>query len=126
MRASSSPTPTGRISSTRSESVPRPKKYDGLPWTTTRAPSASGGTVPRTMVVGAVRLIETSAAGSRSTRNAVPDPGRAATWVSWPSTHTAPSRSIHAPILRATVRTGHGSSALVAGGVVTPGVRTGR
>ena len=36
-----------RISSTRSESVPRPKKYDGLPWTTTRAPSASGGTVPR-------------------------------------------------------------------------------
>ena len=41
-RASSSPTPTGRISSASSVSVPRLAQKSGLAWTTTRAPSASG------------------------------------------------------------------------------------
>jgi hypothetical protein len=110
MRASSSPMPTARISSTRSESVPRPRKNDGLPCTITRLPSATAG-LPRTSPIGAVSCSDTSAAGSRSTRNAVPVPARAVTWASWPSTHTAPSRSTHSAILRATVRTGHGCSA---------------
>ena len=66
----------------------------------------------------AVSCRDTSAAGSRSTRNAVPVPGRAVTWASWPSTQTAPSRSTHAAILRATVWTGQGASADVAGSPV--------
>ena len=48
----------------------------------------------------------------------MPVPARAVTWASWPSTHTAPSRSTHSAILRATVRTGHGCSGEVGG--VTP------
>ena len=43
MRASSSPIPTARIVSTRRLSVPRPRKNDGLPCTTTRLPSATAG-----------------------------------------------------------------------------------
>ena len=45
----------------------------------------------------------------------MPVPGRAVTWVSWPSTQTGPRRSIHFATLSATVRTGHGASAVVGG-----------
>ena len=110
MRASSSPIPTARMSSTRRLSVPRPRKNDGLPCTITRLPSATAGPPSRTSPIGAVSCSDTSAAGSRRTRNAVPVPARAVTWASWPSTHTEPSRSTHSAILRATVRTGHGCS----------------
>ena len=40
--------------------------------------------------------------------------GRELTCVTWPSTQTLPSRWIQSPILRATVRTGHGFSAVLA------------
>ncbi len=110
--ASSSPMPTARISSTRRLSVPRPAKNVGFPCTTTRLPSVSGGSMFRTSAIGLVSDIDMSTDGSRSVRNAVDVPGRAETWVTWPSTHTAPSRLIHSVSLRATVRTGHGCSAV--------------
>ncbi len=86
----------GRTTACRARSPGCPRR----PPARRRAPARSG----------AVSCSDTSAAGSRSTRNAVPVPGRAVTWASWPSTHTAPSRSTHSAILRATVRTGHGCS----------------
>ena len=49
----------------------------------------------------------------------MPVPGRAVTCASWPSTQTAPSRSTHAAILRATVRTGQGDSAEFGAGSLT-------
>ena len=55
---------------------------------------------------------DTSAAGSRRVRNAVPEPRRLS-WVTWPSTQTSPSRATHSAIFIATVRTGHGVSGLV-------------
>ena len=119
MRASSSPIPTARIVSTRRLNVPRPRKNDGFPCTTTRLPSATAAPPSRTSPTGAVSCNDTSAAGSRRTRNAVPVPGRAVTCASWPSTQTAPSRSTHAAILRATVRTGQGASAEFGAGSLT-------
>src|SRR5688572_7904311 len=69
-----------------------------------------------------------SATGSRRVRKTVP--GRRETWVTWPSTQTRPSLSIHSASDLATVRTGSGDSALLArptreslGGL---GVRLGR
>ena len=121
MRASNSPMPTARISSTRRLSVPRLRCKDGLPCTTTRQPSASGGCRSRTSPTAQVRVIDTSATGSRKVRNAVPVPGLALTWVICPSTQTAPNRSIHPAILRATVRTGQGASAVVVGPVASEG-----
>ena len=64
MRASSSPMPTARISSTRRLSVPRPRKNDGLPCTID--PVALGAPRPppsRTSPTGAVSCSDTSAAG---------------------------------------------------------------
>ncbi|GAB2733088.1 hypothetical protein GCM10027174_02090 [Salinifilum aidingensis] len=54
--------------------------------------------------------------------NAVFAPGRSEICVICPSTQTAPSRWIHSATLRATVRTGHGWSALVAELSAAPGV----
>ena len=82
MRASSSPTPTARISSTRRLSVPRPRKNENLPCTTTRLPSVSGGSCWRSSADEQVRLSDTSADGSRSTMNAVALPCRILIWVS--------------------------------------------
>ena len=59
-----------------------------------------------------VTRTDTSAAGSRSVRNAVAPPRRSS-WVTWPSTQTSPSRATHSAIFIATVRTGHGDSGLV-------------
>ena len=42
--------------------------------------------------------IEMSATGSRSVRKTVLSPGRRLTCATWPSTHTAPSRSIQPSI----------------------------
>ena len=119
IRASSSPMPTARIWSARRLSVPRPKKNDGLACTTTLAPSRSGGSISRISQFGQVTDIETSADGSRSVRNAVCVFGRELTCVTWPSTQTLPSRWIQSPILRATVRTGHGLSAVLVSVSVT-------
>ena len=67
-------------------------------------------------------MIDTSATGSRRVRKAVPVPGLALIWVICPSTQTVPNRSIHAAILRATVRTGQGASGVVAVEVSVTGV----
>ena len=40
--------------------------------------------------------------------NTVPTPGRRLTWATWPSTHTAPSRSTQPAIAFAICRTGAG------------------
>src|SRR5690606_28550719 len=93
-------------------SVPRPRKNEGRACTTTLAPSRSGGSHVRNSRAEHVTVIETSADGSRNVRNDVCVPGRAEIWVICPSTHTEPSRWIQSAILRATVRTGHGLSAV--------------
>src|SRR5437588_11666009 len=87
----------------------------GLPWTTTRSPSASGVSALRNRLLAQVRLSEISADGSRNVTNAVAVPGRTEIWVTCPSIQIEPSRLIHSAILRATVRTGQGVSALVGG-----------
>ena len=51
-----------------------------------------------------------SATASRSVRNTVFMPWRRLNWATWPSTHTAPSRSTHPEIAFATCRTGAGRS----------------
>src|SRR5215218_9639833 len=51
-----------------------------------------------------------SAAESRSTMNTVLASARTLSSVSWPSTQTMPSLSIHLATLVATARTGHGFS----------------
>ena len=58
-----------------------------------------------------------SAAGSRSTMNTVLASGRTLSSVSWPSTHTVPSLSIHPATRMATARTGQGFSAELGGAV---------
>src|SRR4051794_41943847 len=62
--------------------------------------------------------MDRSAAGSRRVRKTVLDTPRRESWATWPSTHTSPRRPIHSATLRATVRTGHGASAVE--GAVTP------
>ena len=116
MRASSSPTPTARISLTRNENVPRPVKKVGLPQTITWVPSVSFTGALRTRSRGQVMVSDMSAAGSRSTMNTVLESGRILSSVSWPSTHTVPSLSIHPATRMATARTGQGFSAELGGG----------
>ncbi len=77
------------------------------------APSTSGvgsaSSTPRLQVTGT----EMSASLSRSVRKTVFMPPRRLIWVTWPSTQTAPSRSIHWPIAWVIWRTGAGFSAEV-------------
>src|SRR5262249_17012268 len=84
--------------------------------TTTREPSISGGRRSRTREIAQGRVTDTSATGSRKGRNAGPGPGLGVTWGIWPSTQTPPNRAIHAALLRAAVRTGHGAAGVAAGG----------
>src|SRR3569833_3780427 len=56
--------------------------------------------------------MDRSAAGSRRVRKTVAALPRRDSCATWPSTHTSPSRPIHSATLRATVRTGHGCSAV--------------
>ena len=110
-RASSSPTPTGRISVARSDSCPRGRvplrlREDDDP----RALARRHPRPRRTTCRKQVTLTEMSCDGSRSVRNTTPAPGRRDSWVICPSTHTAPSRSIHPPISRDTSPTGSGAS----------------
>ncbi len=60
-----------------------------------------------------VTATDTSATGSRSVRNTVPRPGRRVNWVTWPSTHIAPSWPIHCDSALEIARTGAGASAVV-------------
>ena len=50
-----------------------------------------------------------SATESRKVRKTVPTPGRLLTWATWPSTHTAPSRSTQPEMALAIWRTGAGA-----------------
>ena len=102
--------------------MPRPTKNESLPKTTTRLPSCNGTGERRSRSGSQVTDSDMSADGSRSTRKAVRAPGRRVIWVICPSTQTLPSRSIHWESLRATVRTGQGDSAELAGaGAGAPG-----
>ncbi len=56
-----------------------------------------------------VTVTEMSATVSRRVRNTVAMPGRRLSWATWPSTQTAPRRSIHPPMALATVRTATGA-----------------
>ncbi|MDH6440298.1 hypothetical protein M2158_008839 [Streptomyces sp. SAI-144] len=109
-RASSSPTPTGLISAARSESWPRGAYHSGFASTTTRAPSLTTSAISSKTWRKQVTLTEMSYDGSRSVRKTTPAPGRRDSWVIWPSTHTAPRRSIQPPIRRDTSPTGRGAS----------------
>ena len=111
-RASSSPSPTWRISSARSDSVPRAAKKSGLACATIRAPSASFGAPASSTSRCAVTVRLMSAAGSRRVRKTVWCPGGRVTWATCPSTQTQPSLATQAPIFWLTTRTGHGSSAV--------------
>ncbi len=71
MRASSSPTPTARISLTRSQNEPRAVWKYGLPQTTTWVPSVSFTGALRTSSRWHVIDSDMSAAGSRNTMNTV-------------------------------------------------------
>ena len=81
-----------------------------MAWHTIWAPSTSGvgreSITPRLQVTGT----EMSASLSRRVRKTVFIPPRREIWVTWPSTHTAPSRSIHWPIAWVIWRTGAGCS----------------
>ncbi len=84
-----------------------------MAWTTTLAPSTSGGFSPSKSVREQVTGTEMSATGSRRVMKTVLRPGRRLTWATWPSTHTAPSRSTHPAIALAICRTGAGDCAEV-------------
>ena len=71
MRASSSPTPTARISLTRNENVPRPMKKFGLPSMITWVPSESLHRGIQHQVTGAGHRQRHVGGGSRSMMNAV-------------------------------------------------------
>ena len=75
---------------------------------TTLAPSTSGGLSASKSVREQVTGIEMSATVSRRVRKTVFMPGRRLTWATWPSTHTAPSRSTQPAIALAICRTGAG------------------
>src|ERR1019366_1554843 len=86
--------------------------------TTTRAPSAGGGSVASNTVRAQTTRTETAATGSRRARKTVLP--RLLSSAIWPSTHTRPRRPIHSPASRSTVRTGTGESALVSSGISEP------
>src|SRR5919112_1672792 len=77
------------------------------------APSTRGGLSPSNSVREQVTVIEMSATASRSVRKTVFRSGRRLTWATWPSTHTAPSRSTQPAIAFAICRTGAGDSSEV-------------
>ncbi len=83
---------------------------DGLPQTTTLAPSTSPAPIASQTARGQVSRSDTSATGSRSVRKTVASPGRRTISVSCPSTQTRPSRLTQSPIAREIVRTGSGCS----------------
>ena len=61
-------------------------------------------------------MSDMSTDGSRSVRNAVVIPGRSDSWVTCPSTHTAPSLFTQEVIAWAITRTGAGFSGEVSSG----------
>ena len=75
----------------------------------TLAPSTRGGLSPSKSSREQVTGTEMSATESRRVRNTVLSPGRRLTWATWPSTHTAPSRSTQPEIALAICRTGAGA-----------------
>src|SRR6478609_2404174 len=77
------------------------------------APSTTGGLSPSKRVREQVTVTEMSATESRKVMNTVFMPGRRLTWATWPSTHTAPSRSTQPAIALAICRTGAGDSSEV-------------
>src|SRR3954454_216140 len=77
------------------------------------APSTTGGFRPSKRVREQVTVTEMSATASRSVMKTVFIPGRRLTCATWPSTHTAPSRSTQPAIAFAICRTGAGDSSEV-------------
>ena len=73
-------------------------------------PRRAGGLRPSKSVRGQVTGTEMSATESRRVRKTVLTPGRRLTWATWPSTHTAPSRSTQPAIALAIWRTGAGAA----------------
>jgi hypothetical protein len=71
-RASNSPMPTARISIPVRENEPRAVLRSGLAHTTTRAPSAGGGSAASSTARAQITRTETAATGSRSVKKAVP------------------------------------------------------
>ena len=87
-RASSSPTPTGRMSSAASRSEPRLGLSSGRTWTTTRAPSPSGVCAASSTRVLTVAVKERSTSVSRRVRKHTDMPGRRLRSTTWASIHT--------------------------------------
>src|ERR1017187_8503052 len=116
-RASSSPTPTARISTAERENDPLLALKSGLAQTRTRAPSAGGGSDASSTVRAQITLTDTAATGSRRVRYAVPP--RLVSSAICPSTQIRPRRPIQSPTRRMTVRTGTGESAEVSRAMVT-------
>ena len=81
--------------------------------TTIDAPSTTGGLRLSKSVREQVTVTEMSATASRSVMKTVLIPGRRLTCATWPSTHTAPSRSTQPAIALAIWRTGAGDSSEV-------------
>src|SRR5690242_15121222 len=77
------------------------------------APSAGGEGSASNTARGQVTGTEMSASESRRVRKTFPTPARRLTWASWPSTHTAPRRSIQPATACAIWRTGAGDCAEV-------------
>ena len=113
-RASSSPTPTARISSAVRANEPRLALKSGRARMTTLAPSAGGGSAASNTSREQMTRTDTAATGSRRVRNTAPP--RTASSAICPSTQTRPSRLIHPPTSCSTVRTGTGASADVSSG----------
>ena len=107
--------PTARISTPVSENEPRAVLRSGLAQTTTRAPSAGGGSAASSTARAQITRTDTAATGSRRVRKAVPP--RLVSSAIWPSTQIRPSRLTHSPASRRTVRTGTGDSAVVCSGM---------
>ena len=83
--------PTARISIPVRENEPRAVLRSGLAHTTTRAPSAGGGSAASSTARAQITLTETAATGSRRVRKAVPP--RLVSSAIWPSTQIRPSRT---------------------------------
>src|SRR5699024_7695496 len=116
-RASSSPRPTGRMSSASSWRLPRLVQNVGFAWTTTRAPGTGSTGRARSTCSRTGTEKDMSTSTSRRVMKLSPAPGRRLSWTISPSTHSGDIRATYSPTFTDSCRRGQGFSAVVCAAV---------
>jgi hypothetical protein len=122
-RASSSPSPTGRMSSASSWRLPRLVQKLGLACTTTRAPGTGSTGRARSTCSRTGTEKDMSTSMSRRVMKLRPAPGRRFSCTISPSTHSGDIRATYSPTFTDSCRSGHGFSAVVCAAVAASGGR---